>query len=77
MRPPPPQHWPLAAIERVQALRAGGVSAYFTVAAGPHLAALCAPEDAAAVAKALDAVPGVARVLRSGPGEGATVVRSA
>jgi diphosphomevalonate decarboxylase len=67
----------LAAIERIQTLRAGGRAAYFTVAAGPHVTALCAPPDAAAVAAALEDTPGVARVLRSGPGEGAALVRPA
>lgn len=49
----------MAAIHTVRELRAGGLPVYFTIDAGPQVKALCRPEDAAAVAQALSAVPGV------------------
>ena len=67
----------LAVIERIHALRASGRAAYFTVAAAPHVTALCAADDAASVAAVLADTPGVVRVVRSGPGGGAYLVRPA
>lgn len=49
----------MAAIHTVRELRSGGLPVYFTIDAGPQVKALCRPEDAAAVAQALSAVPGV------------------
>jgi diphosphomevalonate decarboxylase len=67
----------VAALHAVRALRARGVGAYFTIDAGPHVKALCAPADAGAVAEALAAVPGVLRTLVAEPGPGARVVEAA
>lgn len=64
----------LAAMAHIGALRAAGTEAYFTIDAGPHVKALCAARDAAAVEAALRAVPGVLGTLVAGPGPGATVV---
>ena len=66
----------LATIERVHELRAGGRAAYFTVGAAPHVTVLCAPGDAATVAAALSDIPGVARVVQSGPGTAAALVEA-
>ena len=58
----------------VRALRRAGTAAWFTNDAGPHVKALCAPGDAARVAAALQAVPGIARTLICAPGEAARLV---
>ena len=74
---PPLVYWRAATVEcmhRVWALRAEGVAAFFTIDAGPQVKVLCAPADAARVAAALEAVPGVTRILACGPGRGAEVV---
>ncbi len=64
----------LRAIDAVRALRAQGVLAYFTLDAGPHVKVLTPSADAARVADALGAVPGVERVLLSEPGPAASLV---
>lgn len=64
----------LAVIERVGQLRADGARAYFTIDAGPNVKVLCARPAADAVERALATVPGVARVIRALPGDGARVV---
>lgn len=61
----------LAAVERVRELRAAGVFAYFTMDAGPHVKVLTLASTAAEVQRALEAVPGVSRVLVSSAGSGA------
>ncbi|HEY5224594.1 MAG TPA: diphosphomevalonate decarboxylase [Microbacteriaceae bacterium] len=64
----------LAAMHAVRQLRADGVPTYFTIDAGPQVKALCGPADAATVAAALAAVPGVAEVRVSALGGGAVLV---
>jgi diphosphomevalonate decarboxylase len=66
----------VAAARAVRALRAGGVGAWFTIDAGPHVKALCAAGDAARVAEALGAMPGVLRTITAAPGAGARVVEA-
>lgn len=61
-------------IRRVRELRAGGVSVFFTVDAGPQVKAVCLPEAFDRVAEELQAVPGVTDLLESGLGEGAQAV---
>ncbi|HVU01958.1 MAG TPA: diphosphomevalonate decarboxylase [Polyangiaceae bacterium] len=63
----------LAVMDRVRELRAGGIPAYFTMDAGPHVKVLTLPESAPGVAEALGAVPGVLQVIRSGSGPDAFV----
>lgn len=58
----------LAAIECVRMLRQKGTPACFTIDAGPHVKVLVEPDAVADVQQALAAVPGVLRVLVSGPG---------
>ena len=67
----------VAAIRAVRTLRADGVPTFFTVDAGPQVKAVCAPGRAAEVAAALANVPGVARVVASGLGDGARPVNAA
>jgi diphosphomevalonate decarboxylase len=64
----------LAAMHTVFDLRAGGVAAYVTIDAGPHVKALCAAPDAPRVAAALAATPGVQRTVVASPGPGAQVI---
>jgi diphosphomevalonate decarboxylase len=63
----------LAALATVRRLRTDGVPVYATMDAGPHVKALCAAEDAARVAEALAATPGVLRTLLASPGGGLRV----
>ncbi len=64
----------LAAMATVKGLRAGGISAYFTIDAGPHVKVLCRSVDASRVQDALAATPGVMRVLLLAPGQGAHIL---
>ena len=74
---PPLVYWRPATVEcihRVWALRAEGVAAFFTIDAGPQVKVLCAPAEAQRVAAALEAVPGVERIITCGPGRGAELI---
>lgn len=76
---PPIVYWNDATIGCMQAVRelaAAGCPVFFTIDAGPQVKALCPPGEAARVAEALAAVPGVLEVLRSGLGAGARLVES-
>ena len=76
---PPLVYWntaTMAAIQTVHALRAAGTGAWFTIDAGPQVKVLCAPDDADAVAAALEATPGVEQVLRAAPGPAAHLVEA-
>jgi diphosphomevalonate decarboxylase len=64
----------LGAMAAVRALRQAGTLAYFTMDAGPHVKVLTRAADEAAVTAALLAVPGVERVIPSGPGDGARLL---
>lgn len=64
----------LRVIESVVALRKAGTAAFYTMDAGPHVKVLTLRPDAELVRRTLEAVPGVERVLLSGPGPGAFVV---
>ncbi len=75
---PPLIYWTpasLACIQRIRELReVEGLPVFFTVDAGPQVKAVCLPEAANRVAEALQAVPGVVSLLRTGLGAGATLV---
>lgn len=58
----------------VRALRGNGTDVWFTNDAGPHVKALCRPEDAERVSQALSRVAGVTRVLVCRPGMGAELI---
>ncbi|MBC8131919.1 MAG: diphosphomevalonate decarboxylase, partial [Deltaproteobacteria bacterium] len=64
----------LAAMQTVRSLRDRGVSAYFTIDAGPHVKVLCDQADAVAVEAALAATPGVLRTVAASPGRGARIL---
>ncbi|HXJ23209.1 MAG TPA: diphosphomevalonate decarboxylase [Polyangia bacterium] len=77
---PPILYWnaaTVAAIGAVKTLRDGGVAAFFTIDAGPHVKVLCAAADAERIAAALGQTPGVLRTLVAAPGPGARVVEAA
>jgi diphosphomevalonate decarboxylase len=64
----------LEVIEAVHGFRRDGIQAWFTLDAGPNPVVLCLDTDAACVAQALSAVPGVLRTVTASPGEGATLL---
>jgi len=64
----------IACIETVRAMRKRGASAWFTIDAGPHVKVLTDARSARRVAAALNAVPGVGRVIDSGLGAGAEII---
>jgi diphosphomevalonate decarboxylase len=66
----------LEALAAVRALREGGLLAYATIDAGPHVKVLVRPADEAQAKAVLEAVPGVKRVLEAHPGEGARLEAS-
>jgi diphosphomevalonate decarboxylase len=61
----------LAAMSRVRELRAGGIEAFFTMDAGPHVKVLTRRPDGPRVASALREVPGVIDVTECAAGPGA------
>ena len=61
----------LEAYRAVRELRAKGFAAYATMDAGPHVKVLTTPSDRVAVAKALEHVPGVLRLIETSPGPAA------
>ena len=58
----------LAALSTIRRLRADGVPVFATMDAGPHVKALSHAEDAPRVKAALEATPGVLRILEAKPG---------
>lgn len=71
---PPIVYWntaTLSCMQTVRELRSAGSAVFFTIDAGPQVKAVCLPECADRVAKALADVPGVVQVMRTGLGPGA------
>lgn len=64
----------LACMDAVRELRRGGVPAYFTMDAGPHVKVLTLPGHEATVSGRMREVAGVTDVMVSGPGPGAEVI---
>ena len=64
----------LAALAAVRELRARGLAAWATMDAGPHVKVLTTAGDAAAVARAMAAVPGVTDTIISTAGGRAQVI---
>lgn len=75
---PPLMYWTAATVACIALIRdlreRDGLGVFFTVDAGPQVKAVCLPQDAAQVATALATVPGVIDVVRSGLGEGASIL---
>ena len=67
----------VALMHAVRRLRADGLDAWFTIDAGPQVKVLCRAADAAAVADALQAVPGVHALRLCYPGPGAHALSEA
>ncbi|HEX4417437.1 MAG TPA: diphosphomevalonate decarboxylase [Kofleriaceae bacterium] len=67
----------LAAVAEVRALRAAGHAAWATMDAGPHVKVLTTESDAARIAAALRAVPGVTEVSIAAAGGPAEVIAAA
>ncbi|HXF70512.1 MAG TPA: diphosphomevalonate decarboxylase [Thermoflexus sp.] len=71
---PPLFYWEPATITVLQAVRRwrdGGLPVAFTLDAGPNVHIMCPEEVVPELTRRLQAVPGVRRVLTSGPGGGA------
>ncbi len=60
----------------VREWREEGLSAYFTIDAGPNVHVLCEETEAQEVERRLQALPSVRRVLRNCPGPGPRVIAS-
>jgi diphosphomevalonate decarboxylase len=64
------EHRAIDVLARVRELRASGVSAWSTMDAGANVHVICAGADEPSVVRAMEAVPGVKRLIRDGVGEG-------
>ncbi len=74
---PPMVYWNSATMrcmQTVRQLQAEGRDVFFTIDAGPQVKAVCLPEDAELVSKALAETPGVQEVMMSGLGAAARLV---
>jgi diphosphomevalonate decarboxylase len=67
----------LQALSTVHALRRAGTPAFATIDAGPHVKVLARPAHAVRVREAMQATPGVVRVIDARPGEGAKLAAGA
>ena len=77
---PPMVYWNSATMrcmQTVRQLQAEGRQVFFTIDAGPQLKAVCLPEDAGVVHKALTQTPGVQEIMMSGLGPAARLVSNA
>jgi len=76
---PPIVYWnsaTLACMETIRSLQDDGHAVFFTIDAGPQLKAVCLPESAGAVEKALGQTAGVTDLMRTGLGAGAGLLES-
>lgn len=64
-------------VAEVRGMRAGGLGAWSTIDAGPHVKVITSAKDEDRVREKLEAVPGVLRVIATRPGPGAHVVEQA
>lgn len=74
---PPMVYWNSATMrcmQTVRQLQAEGCQVFFTIDAGPQVKAVCLPEDAGVVQKALAETPGVQEIMVSGLGPAARLV---
>lgn len=72
---PPFTYWTdrtVAVMQTVQAMRAKGIPAFFTIDAGPNVKVLYLPENEKTVEKTLREIPGVTDVIVSKSGQGVT-----
>ncbi|MGP4109187.1 diphosphomevalonate decarboxylase [Virgibacillus sp. L01] len=74
---PPFTYWhdtTLAVMQSVQELRENGVSAYFTIDAGPNVKVLYLPENEETIQSTLREIPGVDDVIASRAGQGVSYI---
>jgi diphosphomevalonate decarboxylase len=74
---PPMVYWNSATMhcmQTVRRLQGEGCQVFFTIDAGPQVKAVCMPEDAGLVRKALAETPGVQEIMVSGLGPAARLV---
>jgi diphosphomevalonate decarboxylase len=74
---PPMVFWNTATMRCLQTLRrlqGEGCQVFFTIDAGPQVKAVCLPDDAEAVRRALEATPGVQEIMMSRLGSAARLV---
>jgi diphosphomevalonate decarboxylase len=64
----------MACLHEIRALQNAGRGVFFTIDAGPQIKAVCLPGETDAVATALEGIPGVTRIIRTGLGSGAELV---
>ena len=65
---PPIHYWTestIAVINKIKALRVAGCPVFFTIDAGPQVLAVCPEGTEGAIEQALEAVPGVIRIITS------------
>jgi diphosphomevalonate decarboxylase len=65
----------LSVIRAVQELRKNGISAYFTIDAGPNIHVLCLKKDMSEVEKVLQAVPGVINTISNTNSKGTYITK--
>jgi diphosphomevalonate decarboxylase len=71
---PPMVFWNAATmrcLQTVRRLQGEGCQVFFTIDAGPQVKAVCLPDDADAVRRALQETPGVEKIMMSGLGSAA------
>ena len=76
---PPILYWDggtLDVMHAIHGLRQEGISAYFTIDAGPNIKVLCQPKDEEYVVNNLMRLEKVQRILRCHPGEGITYLQN-
>lgn len=74
---PPLMYWnagTMAAMQRLTSLREQGVPVFFTIDAGPQIKAVCQPEAAESVERALRETPGIIGITTTGLGPAAWVI---
>ena len=74
---PPLLYWEpptIGCLQAIRRLRESGVGAWATIDAGPHVVALCAPDDAVRVERALLAIAGVQEAIVCAPAGAARVI---
>ena len=70
-------YWQGGTVELINAVRrwrAEGVTAYFTIDAGPNVHIICEGSERAPILERLHAMPGIQQIILSGPGEGSRLL---
>jgi diphosphomevalonate decarboxylase len=70
-------YWQGGTVELINAVRrwrAEGISAYFTIDAGPNVHIICEESERTPILERLRAMPGIQQIMLSGPGAGASLL---